>query len=97
VIRPSSESPGEVTLGEGVPIVPPANASSSGGIAKTVFAPMSSPPMTRPDEGGEEAEAEDDADEDEGSGTGRLVMIFVGVMVLLGGLWFAWTTFGKKG
>jgi flagellar basal body-associated protein FliL len=43
-------------------------------------------------------EAEEDAGEtEEGSGTGRLIMIFVGIMILLGGLWFAWTTFAKKG
>ena len=26
-----------------------------------------------------------------------MVGIFVGIMVLLGALWFAWTTFGSKG
>ena len=77
----------------------------SGGIAKTIFTPMVAPPM--PDrvsgkgtsiEGEGEGEGEEEyEEEEEGSGTGRLIMIFVGVMILLGGLWFAWTTFLKKG
>jgi protein phosphatase len=29
--------------------------------------------------------------------SGRLIMIFIAVMVVLAGAWFAWTTFGKKG
>ena len=98
VIRPSSEAPGDTTLGEAVPAVEPADGRPSGGIAKTVFAPMS-PPMTRSGGGGEEGEdeTEEEEGEEESSGTGRLILIFIGVMVLLGGLWFAWTTFGKKG
>ena len=76
----------------------------SGGIAKTIFAPMAAPPMpTRSDDeggsaGDREADEEEEGDEeDETSGTTRLILIFVGVMVVLGGLWFAWQTFFKKG
>jgi protein phosphatase len=96
VIRPSTEMlPGESTLGEAVPAVPaPPDLSTSGGIAKTVFTPM--PPIpARADASGNDEE--EDEEEEEASGSGRLIMIFIGVMVVLGGLWFAWTTFGKKG
>jgi hypothetical protein len=52
------------------------------------------PAVPRPGSGDVE-ELETDAPE--GSGAARLIMIFVGIMVLLGALWFAWTTFGGKG
>jgi protein phosphatase len=67
----------------------------SGGIAKTIFAPMTPPPMPKRGEAAEDSD-EEEPDDDEPSGTGRLIMIFIGVMVLLGAAWFAWTTFGKK-
>jgi protein phosphatase len=99
--RPSAEGvPGQVTLGEGVPAVPPATEPrNSGGIVKTIFAPMTpSPMLSKKADAGNDGEEDEDGDEsDEGSGTGRLIMIFIGIMVLLGGAWFAWTTFGKKG
>jgi PPM family protein phosphatase len=112
VTRPSAES-GEVTMGEPTPAVPrPAPEPEveaplprlSGGIAKTIFTPMTAPPMpVREQPAGDVAEPDaeeledEEEEEDESSGMGRLIMIFVGVMILLGGLWFAWTTFAKKG
>jgi PPM family protein phosphatase len=79
----------------------------SGGIAKTIFAPMAAPPMPMRDADagtgdgdgdGEAGEMEsEEEDEEESTGTTRLILIFVGVMVVLGGLWFAWQTFFKKG
>jgi protein phosphatase len=72
----------------------------SGGIAKTIFTPMAAPPMpTRDDGDGENEDGMDEEaeEEEETSGTTRLILIFVGVMVVLGGLWFAWQTFFKKG
>jgi serine/threonine protein phosphatase PrpC len=77
---------------------PPAELTESGGIAKTIFAPVTAPPKPVRDQGSADEPEEDGAEEtEERSGTGRLIMIFLGIMVLLGGLWFAWTTFAKKG
>ena len=94
-MRPSAEGAGS-TMGEGVPAVPPpADARTSGGIAKTIFAPMTAP--ARMQRTGAPEEEEDDDEAEEGSGMTRLILIFIAIMVLLGGAWFAWTTFGKKG
>jgi protein phosphatase len=99
--RPSAEAMGGAPAPV-MPAAPPAEPEpepelprTSGGIAKTIFAPMSPVPMPKRGERADES-ADEDGD-DEGSGTGRLIMIFVGVMVVLAAAWFAWTTFGKKG
>ena len=74
----------------------PVELPESAGIAKTIFTPVTPPPMpAQGPPGADEAEEGDDEVVEEGSGTGRLIMIFVGIMILLGGLWFAWTTFAK--
>jgi protein phosphatase len=80
-----------------VPAPEPAADAPEGGIAKTIFAPVTPPPM--PAQESPAARIARTRGQDkivEGSGTGRLIMIFVGIMILLGGLWFAWTTFAKK-
>ncbi len=94
VIRPSTElASGESTLGEAVPAVPPpASPSTSGGIAKTTFTPL---PPVPPAKTAALAAANERGPE--ASDRGRLIMVFIGVMVALGGLWFAWTTFSNKG
>jgi protein phosphatase len=75
----------------------PEAAAEGAGIAKTKFAPVTPPPMPKtPHPASGDMEAADD-EGSQRSGTGRLIMIFVGIMVLLGALWFAWTTFGGKG
>jgi PPM family protein phosphatase len=97
--RPSAQLPDGVSPSSAPPaaVASPPELSESGGIAKTIFAPMTaSPRPVRGPSDGDEAEDGDD-DVEEGSGAGRLIMIFIGIMILLGGLWFAWTTFGKKG
>src|SRR3954462_403527 len=100
--RPSAQMMGgsdaPPTAAAVAPTAPTAVAPESAGIAKTIFAPLTPPPM--PAQGRPDADAAEDDDEDEadeGSGSTRLIMIFVGIMILLGGLWFAGTTFGKKG
>jgi serine/threonine protein phosphatase PrpC len=84
--RPSLPEEGGATMGEGMPAVPPMSVP---GAVETVTGSGSDT-----DEVGDEEEEEDD---EEGGNTARLAMIFVGVMVVLGGLWFAWTKYGKKG
>jgi serine/threonine protein phosphatase PrpC len=104
VILPSSEMStatglprGDGAAGARTSLAPPAVvAPASEGIAKTVFAPAS-PAAVTPESAGAADEDDSEEDEEEGIGTGRLIMIFIGVMVLLGGAWFAWTTFGKQG
>jgi hypothetical protein len=100
--RPSAEGAEGAgsTMGEAVPAVPPPTEEPriSGGIAKTIFTPMTAP--ARMQRTGSDGDEDDDDGEDqpvESSGTARLIMIFVGIMVILGGLWFAWTAYSKKG
>ena len=91
--------PGAVAVADEEPDAPLPRVS--GGIAKTIFTPVTAPPMPRRNSGSdnvkEASEEEDQEEVEESSGAGRLVMIFIGIMVVLGGLWFAWTTYGKKG
>lgn len=91
--RPSAPGPvdtasGDVTIGEGVPAIPsPFDSSLNAPVDEIDQAPEA------------ETDAEDEEEEEpsESSGTARLILIFIGVMAVLGGLWFAWTTFVKKG
>jgi protein phosphatase len=71
------------TMGEAMPAMP----SPAGVLAPVAEAAEEE---TYADE--EEDEEEED-DESEG-GTGRLIAIGIGVMLVLGALWFAWTKFG---
>ena len=92
-----SAPPTPVATAEPV-VAPPVQVPEGAGIAKTIFTPLTPPPM--PAQGPpsvDRAEDNDEAHVEEASGTGRLIVIFVGIMVLLGGLWFAWTMFAKKG
>ena len=75
---------GEVTLGEHVPAVPSHAGLAIAGVGADAV-----------DEAEEYDESEGDDEDDDGPGAARLVIIFIGVMVVLAGLWFAWTKFGK--
>jgi protein phosphatase len=85
--RPSHPEDGGATLGEAVPAVAPVDAPASGDVMGSDATPVAA----------ESVEEEAMEDDEESGGTTRLVLIFIGVMVVLGGLWFAWTKFGKKG
>jgi protein phosphatase len=78
---------GDVTLGEPVRAVAPFDSSANSPVEEVAG-------DTAADE---EYEDDDDEDDDEGGSTARLAMVFIGVMVLLAGAWFAWTKFGKTG
>ncbi|MEO5567127.1 MAG: Stp1/IreP family PP2C-type Ser/Thr phosphatase [Gemmatimonadaceae bacterium] len=91
--RPSQSADGtvgEITLGEPVAaIVAPFDSSAN--------APLENLEGVGVQSGSDEDDMEEDDAEEGGSGTGRLIVIFIGVMVVLAGLWFAWTKFGKQG
>jgi protein phosphatase len=86
--RPSHPEDGGATLGEAVPAV-----ASPAMMAPSSVETSGDAENTDADIGDEEVEDDDD----ESGSTSRLIVIFIAVMVILGGLWFAWTKFGKKG
>ena len=84
---PAEPAGGQATMGEVMPAVPsPVSISAAAPDA------VEEEPYVDEGEEGDEEEEEDDDEAD--GGTGRLIMIGVGVMLLLGALWFAWTKFG---
>jgi hypothetical protein len=76
---------GDVTLSEPVRAVAPFDSSANSAVEEVA------------DDAAADEEYEDEEDDDEGGSTARLAMVFIGVMVLLAGAWFAWTKFGKTG